>query len=77
MKFYENKKTWKKIVIMFLIVLFFQIGFAMPVRAADDGDDNEPGGILLGPIMSLIIGLGDRSSKHTSSVYIRTDRNRN
>ena len=56
MKFFENKKIWKKIVIMLLMVLLFQFGFATPVQA----DDEEYGGILLGPIMSLVVALGDR-----------------
>ncbi len=57
MKFFENKKIWKKIVIMLLMVLLFQFGFATPVQA----DDTDYGGILLSPIMSLIVALGDRN----------------
>lgn len=59
MKFFENKKIWKKIVIMLLMVLLFQFGFATPVQAKGDSDEGF-GGILLGPIMKLIIALGDR-----------------
>ncbi len=57
MKFFENKKIWKKIVIMLLMVLLFQFGFATPVKA----DDTDYGGILLSPIMQLIVALGDRN----------------
>lgn len=60
MKFFENKKTWKKIVIMFLIVMFFQLGFTTPVRAADDNDDGNFG-IITGPIVSFIVAIGDRN----------------
>ena len=38
------------------MVLLFQFGFATPVRA----DDTDYGGILLSPIMSLVVALGDR-----------------
>lgn len=57
MKFFENKKIWKKIVIMLLMVLLFQFGFATPVKAADEGN----GGILISPIVALIVALADRS----------------
>lgn len=56
MKFFENKKIWKKVVIMLLLIIFFQFGFATPVHA----DDEDYGGILLSPIMQLIVALGDR-----------------
>lgn len=60
MKFFENKKIWKKIVIMLLMVLLFQFGFATPAQA--DSNDEGFGGILLGPIMKLILAIGDRNS---------------
>lgn len=56
MKFFENKKIWKKIVIMLLMVLIFQFGFATPVQADDEGN----GDILLSPVVSLIVALADR-----------------
>ena len=58
MKIFENKKILKKIAIMLLMVLFFQFGLATPVQAADD---DGVGGVLLSPIVSLIVALGDRS----------------
>ncbi len=61
MKFFENKKIWKKIVIMLLLVLLFQFGLATPVQATDDEGF---GGILLSPIVSLIVALGDRSNEY-------------
>ena len=42
---------------MLLMVLLFQFGFATPVQA----DDTDYGGILLSPIMSLVVALGDRN----------------
>lgn len=65
MKFFENKKIWKKIVIMLLFVMFFQFALmATPVMAAEeeDNEDTSFGGILVSPIMSLLVGLGDRDS---------------
>ena len=59
MKIFENKKVLKKIAIMLLMILFFQFGLATPVQAADD--DDGVGGVLLSPIVSLIVALGDRS----------------
>lgn len=55
MKFFENKKIWKKIVIMLLLVMFFQFAFITPVKASVE----EVGGTLLSPVMSLVVGLGD------------------
>lgn len=57
MKFFENKKIWKKIVIMLLIVLLFQFGFAVPVKADDEGN----GDILLSPVVALIVAIADRN----------------
>lgn len=58
MKFFENKKVLKKIAVMLLLILLFQFGLATPVKA----DDTDYGGILLSPIMSLVVALGDRNS---------------
>ena len=58
MKIFENKKIWKKVVIMLLLIIFFQFGFATPVKAGDDGN----GGILTGPIVVFIVAVGDRLS---------------
>ncbi len=65
MKFFENKKIWKKIVIMLLFIMFFQFALTTtPVMAAEDEDEGDTsfGGILISPIMSLLVGLGDRNS---------------
>ena len=64
MKFFENKKIWKKIVIMLLFIMFFQFALTTtPVMAVEDEDEGDTsyGGILLSPIMSLLVGLGDRN----------------
>ncbi len=64
MKFFENKKIWKKIVIMLLFIMFFQFALMVPVKAAPEEEDGDTsyGGILLSPIMSLLVGIGDRNS---------------
>lgn len=61
MKFFENKKIWKKIVIMLLIIMLFQFGFTTPVRAESDDNDDGNFGIITGPIVSFIIAIGDRN----------------
>lgn len=55
MKIFTNKSIWKKIVIALLIILSFQIITMQPVQA----DVVEFGGKLMGPIMSLLVSLGD------------------
>lgn len=55
MNIFTNKSIWKKIVIAILIVLSFQILIVKPVHA----DVVEFGGKLMGPIMSLLVSLGD------------------
>ncbi len=60
MKFFENKKIWKKIVIILLIIMLFQFALTTPVVKAEDNDEGV-GGILLGPIMKLIVAIGDRN----------------
>lgn len=60
MKFFENNKIWKKIVVMLLIVMLFQFGFATTIQAVDDNDDGNFG-IITGPIVSFIVAIGDRN----------------
>lgn len=55
MKIFTNKSIWKKIVIALLLVLAFQTVMVKPVQA----DVVEFGGKLIGPILSLLVGLGD------------------
>lgn len=55
MNIFTNKNIWKKIVIAFLIVLSFQVLIVKPVQA----DVVEFGGKLIGPIMSLLVTIGD------------------
>lgn len=65
MKFFENKKIWKKIVIILLFIMFFQFALMVPVKAAPDDEedgDTSYGGILISPLMSFIVACGDRNS---------------
>ena len=55
MKIFTNKSIWKKLVIAVLIILSFQIVTMQPVQA----DVVEFGGKLMGPIMSLLVSIGD------------------
>lgn len=54
MKVFQNKKLFKKLMIIFLIIMIFSFCVPKGVRA-DDGI----GGKLLSPITSLFVGLGD------------------
>ena len=67
-KFFTNKKIWKKIVVVILIIMAFNILTPiMPVfadgdensDAAQDGDNLVDKGILMRPIMSLFVSIGD------------------
>lgn len=57
MNFFKSRKKMGKVIIMILVVLFFQFGFATPVQADDQG----VGGILLSPVISMVVGIGDRN----------------
>ena len=54
MKVFQNKKLFKKLMIIFLIIMIFSFCVPKGVKA-DDGI----GGKLLSPITSLFVGLGD------------------
>ena len=64
-KFFTNKSIWKKIVVAVLIVMAFQFIVSTPIVRADgdykyeEGDALGWGGVLLKPLMSLIVTLGD------------------
>lgn len=61
MKFFTNQSIWKKIVIVLLIVLLFNVLLIKPVHAGSDSDNDvlEGGGKLLKPIFSLLVTVGD------------------
>ena len=55
---FMNKKIWKKIVIAILIILAFQFMVSNPVRA--EGDNFQGiGGVLIEPVASLVVAIGD------------------
>ena len=58
MGFFTNKKIWSKIIIVLIFVLLLEFIVTKPTLAADD-DGYGIGGVLLSPIMSLIVSLGD------------------
>ncbi|MBR3254875.1 MAG: hypothetical protein IKF97_01405 [Clostridia bacterium] len=65
-KIFTNKSIWKKIVVAILIVMAFQVLFSVPVVRADgeddaaqEGDNIVDRGILMRPIMSLCVSIGD------------------
>lgn len=58
MGFFTNKKIWSKIIIVLIFILLFEFIVTKPTLA-DDDDGYGIGGVLLSPIMSLIVSLGD------------------
>ncbi len=50
MKIFANKKIWKKIVIIFLIITAFSFTIPKPVEASIGGD-------LMKPICAFVVGV--------------------
>lgn len=59
MKVFMNEKIKKKFAIAVICITIFMTVFSKPVRAKDDGW----GGKILSPVLSLFVGLADRSSR--------------
>ena len=67
-RIFTNKSIWKKIVVAILIIMAFQVIFSTPIVNAKDPDDaSQQGdgdntlwaGILMRPILSLVVTIGD------------------
>ena len=71
MKVFQNNSIFKKIVIVFLIIMSFS--FCMPKDIKADDDDSSIGGTLLNPIMSLFVGLGDGAMSLLQKVVLNMD----
>lgn len=63
MKIFANKKIWKKIVIIFLIISVFSFTTPEPVSA-------DIGGTLMSPIISLLVGLADGFNTIINSAFL-------
>ena len=60
MRFFTNKSIWSKIIIILIFVLLFEFVVAKPSLGAEvTSEIVEGGGVLLKPIMSLVVTLGD------------------
>lgn len=59
MKFFTNKSIWTKIVIVLIFIILFQFIVVKPVQAAESGSGSPIESILLKPIISLFVGIGD------------------
>lgn len=61
MKFFTNKSIWSKIIIVLIFVLLFEFVVTKPTLGAEPqpNDTLEFGGKLLGPILSLVVTIGD------------------
>lgn len=71
MKIFQNNNIFKKIVIVFLIIMSFS--FCIPKEIKADDDDSSIGGTLLNPIMSLFVGLGDGAMSLLQKVVLSMD----
>ena len=80
-KIFTNKSIWKKIVVAVLIVMAFQAFISVPVVHAepdeaygeDDGDALGWGGVLLKPLMSLLVTVGDGIMEIMHSAIMGTE----
>ena len=68
MKIFENKRLFKKLIIVLLVVMIFNFCMPRTVRA-----DDEIGGKLLNPIMSFIVSLGDGTMTFLQRAILDTD----
>ena len=59
MKFFTNKSIWSKIILVLAFILLFQFILSNQVVLADDGTGSAIESILIKPIISLFVGLGD------------------
>ena len=74
MRFFTNKSIWSKIIIILIFVLLFEFVVAKPTLGAEVTDAIvEGGGVLLKPIMSLVVTLGDSIMTMMQSVIMGTD----
>lgn len=67
MKFFTNKKMWQKMLIILLLFIIFQFVATRPVQAVD-------GNVLVKPIMSLFVHLGDAVMTVVQDVLMQTNR---
>ena len=71
MKFFTNKSIWSKIIIVLIFVLLFEFVVTKPTLGADEvADTLEFGGKLLGPILSLVVTIGDAIIATTQSALM-------
>ena len=66
MNIFTNKKIWQKLVIILLVLLFFQVFFSTPVHAIT-------GDILLEPITGLFANLGDAIMGIMQKTFLQTE----
>ena len=68
MKFFTNKKTWQKIVIVLVFVILFEFIVTSPVDAGVDGD------VLLQPVTNLFVSLADALMAILQDILLQTGR---
>lgn len=78
-RFFTNKRIWKKLIIIMLVIMAFQTFGITPVVRADDPDARQAGdnflfaGILMRPIMSFFVTLADGVVNLLHSVIMGQD----
>ena len=58
MGIFANRRIWKKLVIVLLLITIFAFVVPQSVQASDD-DETSIGGTLMKPICNLLVGLCD------------------
>lgn len=66
MKFFENEKIWKKLVIAILTITILQFGFSKSVKADNDSGSDSLGATLVSPVIGLFVSLGDRYNEYNT-----------
>lgn len=67
MKFFTNKKTWQKIVVMLVFVILFEFVVTSPVQAVDED-------VLLQPVATLFVSLADAIMAILQDILLQTGR---
>lgn len=71
MKVFQNNSIFKKIVIVFLIIMSFS--FVTPKNIQAKSSDKGIGGQLLDPLLSMFVGLGDGAISLLQKLVLQMD----
>ena len=71
MRIFQNNSIFKKIVIVFLIIMSFS--FVTPKNIQAKSSDKGIGGQLLDPLLSMFVGLGDGAISLLQKLVLQMD----